>query len=495
MTYALVQLSELVAVALALRSALKCLKGLSFSSSQKGGLVDGRATDQLIFWVVFAVLSMYEKYLEFILRWIPGYYYVKFLYVVSITFPQLKITNLVFWDVWVVFINKVNKYLIEDSSKTLYDTALDAPFFLLLLVFPAIGNIHIERGDDVVTLQEQNDDDDPVLEGPISCRPNQDCFVSTIVSDANIQRIKVVSYKSGQSEQKKTTIDRGLSSEMPFHTSRNEGPTIAAQCGTPGRTNNEEEYPSTQEKINFNISSSASSLLHNSANMGVIATPIMSGGSNQMSSVSPKSMKECKQDTLRRLSTLTPVVRCLHPTTRSMSPNPIKKALIDSPLQSIKKGNRISKSAPNRRSTYPVGDDVDTEYEEMNLANLDCSGEIGTPTSSTKSGSLLYTSSDEKIRASLRSRRFILERERMRQNNTNTITEGTSEKCGIDSTWSADSKRKKDEDKKNKLNSTLSKAKILRATVTSLFDFDLTHKPLNSAARNRRRDTLGMEKK
>ena len=142
--------------------------------------MDGRATDQLIFWVVFAVLSMYEKYLEFILRWIPGYYYVKFLYVVSITFPQLKITNLVFWDVWVVFINKVNKYLIEDSSKTLYDTALDAPFFLLLLVFPAIGNIHIERGYDVVTLQEQNNVDDPVLEGHISSQPNQNCCVSTI---------------------------------------------------------------------------------------------------------------------------------------------------------------------------------------------------------------------------------------------------------------------------------------------------------------------------
>ena len=496
MTYALVQISELVAVALALRSTLKCLKGLSFSSSQKGALGNGRAADQLIFWVVFAVLSMYEKHLEFILRWIPGYYYVKFFYVVSITFPQLRITNLVFWDFWVVLINRVNKYLIEDSSKTLYETALDAPFFLLLLVFPAIGNVHMERRNDDITLQEQNHDDDLVLSSHISCHPNQDCNVSTTVSDVNTQRIKVVSYKTGKCEQKKTTVDSGLGSEIPFQTSKNQGATIAVLCGTPEKTNIEGEYPDPHKKNDIDVNLSASAPLNDSASMGIITTPIMSNGSNLMSSVSPRSMKECKQDTLRRLSSLTPVVRRLHPRTRSISPNPIRKPHVDSPLQCIKKGNRITKSTFNRRSTYPVSDDVETEYEEMNLPDLDISGKNVTPILSTKSGSLslAYTSSDEKIKASLRSRRYIIEKERMRQNSTNTIFDSTSEKNGTDSSYSADSKRKKDDDKKTKSISTLSKAKILR-TVTSLFDLDLTHRPLNSAARNRRRDTLGMDKK
>ena len=50
--------------------------------------------DQLMFWVLFAILSMYEIYLEFILRWIPGYYYAKLALIVAITFPRLKITNI-----------------------------------------------------------------------------------------------------------------------------------------------------------------------------------------------------------------------------------------------------------------------------------------------------------------------------------------------------------------------------------------------------------------
>ena len=111
MTYALVLVTELISVALALRSSLKCLKGLS-SSTSKGILKDERSTDQLMFWVIFAVLSLFEKYLEFIIRWIPGYYYAKFGFVVAITFPRLKVTNLIFWDFLVVLINRIYIILI-----------------------------------------------------------------------------------------------------------------------------------------------------------------------------------------------------------------------------------------------------------------------------------------------------------------------------------------------------------------------------------------------
>jgi hypothetical protein len=137
MTFALAQICHLVAVALSLRSSMKCLKGLS---SSKVNIKDERSTDQLIFWVIFALLSMYEQYLEFVIRWIPGYYYVKALFIVAISIPRLKITSLVFWDGVVVLINRVYELLFDESTRTGYEIAMDAPFYILLLLFPTLGN-------------------------------------------------------------------------------------------------------------------------------------------------------------------------------------------------------------------------------------------------------------------------------------------------------------------------------------------------------------------
>jgi hypothetical protein len=137
MTFALAQICQLVAVALSLRSSMKCLKGLS---SSKVNIKDERSTGQLMFWVIFALLSMYEQYLEFIIRWIPGYYYVKASFIVAISIPRLKITSLVFWDGVVVLINRVYKLLFDENTRTGYEMAMDAPFYILLLFFPTLGN-------------------------------------------------------------------------------------------------------------------------------------------------------------------------------------------------------------------------------------------------------------------------------------------------------------------------------------------------------------------
>lgn len=496
MTYALAQVSELVAVALALRSSLKCLKGLSASTSQKGILVDGRATDQLMFWVVFAILSMYEKYLEFILRWIPGYYYAKFFYILSITFPQLKITNLIFWDFWVVLVNNAYKLLIDESSKTLYDTALDVPFILLLLIFPALGKVQIEKNDRTHILLDDALFDELIQNSTTSSDPNPDRDKIANNSEIIKQKIKIVSYKTDKKEEKEIKIDgvtkckiRSQSLGLGIHSTSNaqngtdnlsdginlnfNAKTILALCQNPLKkemdTSKEHSLspPTDRTPITMKVIT--------------VKTPPISytTPSNLMSSVSPRSMKDVKEDTLRRLSTLTAVVKCLNPRfkTREISPMSTRKIRTDSPMRSITNSSK-------KCNTFSFSDNIDSEYEDMNPTDDDKNGK------NEKNGKTEKNARNEKNSNNLRSRRCIMEKEKMKHGDPHLIR--NSDKIEKENPVGVDNMKIK-EDKSMKLNVTLSKAKSLRSSVTSLFDLDLTHKPLNSAARNRRRDTLGME--
>jgi TB2/DP1, HVA22 family len=303
MSYAFVQIGQLISVALSLRSSLKCLKGLSSHSSDGVNKGHRSSEQQLMFWVVFALLSMYEKYFEFIFRWIPCYYYAKLVFILAISFPSLRITNLIFWDFHVVIIDYVYKILNAGNTRTAYAMAMDFPFFILLLVFPALG----------IT---ENEMDEPFTDSVTEV----EAYIATTFSPGEFQQGHIIeetdsTMETHENEKMKKTflpaislkniekINKALENDPKFR------PSIAnidTSVGSGFRT------PSNLSDLNIEPGSPIR-----------ITTP--TSARNIISS--PKSLKVAKQETSRRLSSLTEVIRCLTP---KMSPSPRR----DSPMPS-----------------------------------------------------------------------------------------------------------------------------------------------------------------
>lgn len=307
MSYAFVQIGQLISVALSLRSSLKCLKGLSSHSSD--GIKKGHRSSeqQLMFWVVFALLSMYEKYFEFIFRWIPCYYYAKLVFILAISFPSLRITNLIFWDFHVVIIDYVYKVLNDGNSRTAYALAMDFPFFILLLVFPALGTTG-------------NEMDEPFTEYITEV----EAYISTSFLPGELQHGQIIEEAESTEEMNKNEkIKKSFS------------PAISLK--NIEKINKSLENDSLRIRPSIpNINTSEDSVVRRPSDPSDLVilpgTPIrITTPTSSARSIiaSPKSLKVAKQETSRRLSSLTEVIRCLTP---KMSPNPNPRR--DSPLPS-----------------------------------------------------------------------------------------------------------------------------------------------------------------
>jgi hypothetical protein len=290
MTYALVQICHLVAVALSLRSSMKCLKGLSSSKVIKK---DERSTDQLMFWVIFALLSMYEQYFEFLIRWIPGYYYAKAVFIVAISIPRLKITSLVFWDGVVVLINRVYKLLFDENTRTGYEIAMDAPFYILLLLFPTLGNNSV--------LNQMTDKNSSFMEKfvledlPQTIHENIAKFDEIYCElDKKISG-KRLSYNRSMEA---SVIDSDDNEDANLSPKRN--PKLAV------KNDNISQF------IDDEISSEPYSIPSSPVSSRLRSSPMKFSPMNLNSEdPSPRSMRAAKRDTQRRLSTLTSVIRSL----------------------------------------------------------------------------------------------------------------------------------------------------------------------------------------
>jgi TB2/DP1, HVA22 family len=301
MSCAFVQIGQLISVALSLRSSLKCLKGLSSHSSDGVNKGHRSSEQQLMFWVVFALLSMYEKYFEFIFRWIPCYYYAKLVFILAISFPSLRITNLIFWDFHVVIIDYVYKILNTGNTRTAYAMAMDFPFFILLLIFPALG----------ITESEM---DEPFTDGVTEV----EVYVATIFSPGEHQDGQII-------EEIDSTQETNEKVKKPFF------PSISLKNMeriNKALENDPKFRPSianidTSEGLGFRTPSNLSDLNVEPGSPIRITTP--TSARNVISS--PKSLKVAKEETSRRLSSLTEVIRCLTP---KMSPSPRR----DSPVPS-----------------------------------------------------------------------------------------------------------------------------------------------------------------
>jgi hypothetical protein len=130
------RLCVFIGVGKALISSLKVLKSLSQKKEKK--LNNQKALDILMFWSLFAFFSMWENSFEFILKRFPGYHYCKAAFVLIISFPQLKITNLVFKDILVPFINKTNAIM---QTYFKWELFISIPEIILLLIFPAFYEV------------------------------------------------------------------------------------------------------------------------------------------------------------------------------------------------------------------------------------------------------------------------------------------------------------------------------------------------------------------
>lgn len=304
MSYAFVQISQLISVALSLRSSLKCLKGLSSHSSD--GINKGHCSSeqQLMFWVVFALLSMYEKYFEFVFRWIPCYYYAKLVFILVISFPSLRITNLIFWDFHVVIIDYVYKIFNDGNSRTVYAFAMNFPFFILLLVFPALG----------ITESEMNEScTDYVAE--------VEAYISTSLLPCGLQHEQILEVTDSiqeTSENEKVRKSFLPATSLKYAEEIDKSSDNVSQKFRPSMANIDAFQDSGVRRTSdvSDLSISAGSPIR-------FSTPT----SARNIAASPKFLKVAKEETSRRLSSLTEVIRCLTP---KMSPSPRR----DSPLPS-----------------------------------------------------------------------------------------------------------------------------------------------------------------
>lgn len=382
MTRALVLVGQLVSVALSLRSSLKCLKGLSSCSSGKV-VNDDRSKDQLIFWVVFALVSMYEKVFEFLFRWIPGYYYAKFAFIVIISFPDLKIPNLIFWDIHVVVINRVYKMLRNWGPRTMFEIVCDVPFVALLVIFPALNN---HPGDyDKADLDATQSVEDLAAKSALYDEKNAD---SDNESKDSVER-------NQPAEHKESISNKPFSEQEPFNSE------AKIDCDS--------DYPN--QKSVFRLETIASNCDE------VLRSRTSSISAGQLLSSSPQSLKKAKQDTLRRLSSLTPVIRCLAP--RASLASEFKDSM--TPPRALSPPIRNEEIDKSRRRKSPV-----TKIKEKEIVNQVknyVSAVRDGPSSGVKAPTLMQKSLD----------------------------------------------------------------------VGSLFDLNLTHRPLNSAARRKRRSLLGLD--
>ncbi len=186
MTWILSEVSELVAVAYSIRSTLKMLKHLSninqnstdtstmekMHSSKSMKDIENESRGALMFWSVFALYMMWERHLEFTIRWFPGYYYLKSFFIIVIAIPKLRIINLVFNDLVVPILEYLHKYIGKHEIPSASQFILLLPIYILLLCFPSIideetnekqiVNNEIDTNVEINRIDSQYDDYDEV---------------------------------------------------------------------------------------------------------------------------------------------------------------------------------------------------------------------------------------------------------------------------------------------------------------------------------------------
>ena len=135
----LAQLALFASTSFNLFRSLKYLKRIS-SQDITDGIEHDKAISVLMFWVIYALISVFEEYLEWLLRWFPGYYYGKAFFITIISIPALRITHLVFNDGVVVLFHSMNGLRTKLEELPPWRVILaNAPLWILAVLFPHLG--------------------------------------------------------------------------------------------------------------------------------------------------------------------------------------------------------------------------------------------------------------------------------------------------------------------------------------------------------------------
>ena len=441
MSNAFVQISQLLSIAFSLRTSLKCLKSLS-ARAQSYKVKDEGPTDQLMYWVVFALLSMYEKSFEVLFRWIPYYNFAKLALIVVISIPALRITNLIFLNFHVVAVNQIQKLIDNVSQRPAHEVAMDAPFLLLLLIFPALGVAasecdsaftqsadYLRNIDSVLSLEESSE---RIALGDLP---------QTLFESKSCDREECSSNELDSLQSAKHLMDRALSKDETDST------------------------PSDEIRKPSAIRTDSPTVRKSEAGTTAVEAPCP---------MTPKSLMEAKRDTLRRLSSLTPVIRSL------------------TPRKSPSRTTGIPTTATTAAMKTPIcAGPVKVSYRTRSIESPPQAASISTSATNMRrngsAASLNEGKSPTLLRDKIRSQtaqNASIDREK---------AAGNSAKCRSRSPI-LDGRGVRGEDIRI-LAEPGTKTRSLSQNVKSLFDFDLTHRPLNSAARSKRRSTLGLDTK
>ena len=141
----LAQLALFSSTSFNLFRSLKYLKRIS-SQDITDGIEHDKAISVLMFWVIYALISVFEEYLEWLLRWFPGYYYGKAFFITIISIPALRITHLVFNDGVVVLFHSMNGLRTKLEELPPWRVILaNAPFWILVVLFPPFGMLDDDK--------------------------------------------------------------------------------------------------------------------------------------------------------------------------------------------------------------------------------------------------------------------------------------------------------------------------------------------------------------
>ena len=133
---------ELFSVAYGTRSTLKHLRILTENREENdpcrkvSALHDSR--DTLMFWSLFGLYKVFCGYGEFLIQWLPGYYYLKCVALLLVTFPRLKFTQTAFESGVVPLLDRCHAELEARGGllPTVTTALYDLPFLVMDLLFP-----------------------------------------------------------------------------------------------------------------------------------------------------------------------------------------------------------------------------------------------------------------------------------------------------------------------------------------------------------------------
>ena len=150
MTWIFYKGAQLFSVAYTVRSSLKALRVITGEGVEDDEAARS-AKEALMFWSIQGLFMGFELYLEFLIRWFPGYYYIKSTFLLLICFPSLRFTQFTFDKGVVPALSKL--YTMIEEHGGLYEilsmVVFQTPFVVFDKVFPFFdrsGETYLDRG-------------------------------------------------------------------------------------------------------------------------------------------------------------------------------------------------------------------------------------------------------------------------------------------------------------------------------------------------------------